>query len=88
MKEFMAMRVIKACITLVATGLLFLSAYAGAADGRAKAMDDKKMYESVKACQKVCKSTRKDISNEAYEDCISKCWKDNQKDQKVPTTQK
>jgi hypothetical protein len=87
MKEFMAMRVIKTCITLVATGLLFLSAYAGAAEGYAKT-NDKKMYESVKACQKVCKSTRKDISNEAYEDCISKCWKDNQKDQKVPTTQK
>ena len=81
------MRVIKVCITLAATGLLFLSTSAGAAEGYAKT-NDKKMYESVKACQKVCKSTRKDISNEAYEDCMSKCWKDNQKDQIVPSTRK
>lgn len=80
--------VIKVCVSLTATGLLFLSAYAGAADGRAKTMDDKKMYEAVKACQKGCKSTRKDMSNEAYEDCMSKCWKDNQKDQMVPQKQK
>ena len=77
--------VIKVCVSLVATGFLFLSAYAGAAEGSAKT-NDKKMYELVKACQqKECKSKRKDISAEAYEDCMSKCWKDNQKDQVDPS---
>jgi hypothetical protein len=88
MKEFMAMRtVIKVCVSLAATGFFFLSVNAGAADGHPKAKD-KKMYESVKTCQKECKSTRKNMSNEAYEDCMSKCWNDNQKDQVVPATKK
>ena len=79
--------VIKICISLTVAGLFFLSVNAGAAEGYAKAKD-KKMYEAVQACQKGCKSKRKGMSNEAYEDCMSKCWKDNQKDQMVPSTQK
>lgn len=76
--------VINVFVSLVATGLFFLSTYAGAVESAAKA-SDKKMYESVKACQqKDCKSKRKDMSAEAYEDCMSKCWKDNQKDQTAP----
>ncbi len=79
--------VIKTCISLMVTGLFFLSVGAGAAESHAKPKD-KKMYEAVKACQAKCKSTRKNMSGEDYENCMSKCWNDNQKDPLVPSIKK
>lgn len=79
--------VIKVCVSVVATGLLFLSTYAGAAESNAKARDGR-TYESLKTCQKECKSARKDMSNEAYEECMGKCWKEDQQKQIVPPVKK